>query len=169
MILCTERTLVRRLEQSDAASVLQVFSDPRAMAFAPMEVTEDLAAASQFIAWQQECEASHGFSAWAVVLRNSGEYVGHAGFVPHPVGVELIYAFATRYWGLGLATEVASACLRYGFRHFGFKRAISMIHPKNRAAIRVAEKLGGEQNGSVQMWERENLLYEFRSATSNLA
>jgi [ribosomal protein S5]-alanine N-acetyltransferase len=169
MILETERMLVRKLEPSDAASVLQVFSDARAMAYAPMEVTHELAVAAQFIAWQQQSQATHGFSAWAVVLKRSGEYVGHAGFVPHQVGAELFYALASRYWGKGLATELAGACLRYGFQHFGFERVISMIHPKNLAAIRVAEKLGGEQNGIVQMWERENLLYEFRRATSNLA
>ena len=46
------------------------------------------------------------------------------------------------FWGRGLATEGATASLRYGFEELGLDRIISIAVPENLASRRVMEKLG---------------------------
>ena len=41
-----------------------------------------------------------------------------------------------------MATEGARASLQHGFEALGLERVISIIHPKNVASRRVAEKAG---------------------------
>lgn len=55
---------------------------------------------------------------------------------------ELVYHFARRFWGLGLATECAKASLRYGFEEQGFSRIVAIAKPENKASIRVMKKVG---------------------------
>jgi RimJ/RimL family protein N-acetyltransferase len=49
-----------------------------------------------------------------------------------------------------LATEGAIASLKYGFEVLGLKRIISIIHPKNVASQRVAEKAGLTLRGETR-------------------
>jgi ribosomal-protein-alanine N-acetyltransferase len=55
---------------------------------------------------------------------------------------ELVYHFAKRFWGRGLATELGKASLRYGFQEHQFARIVAVAKPENRASIHVMEKLG---------------------------
>ena len=46
------------------------------------------------------------------------------------------------YWGKGLATEAAQACLQYGFENVEVESIVAIVHPENLASQRVIEKLG---------------------------
>jgi RimJ/RimL family protein N-acetyltransferase len=49
---------------------------------------------------------------------------------------------AHAYWGNGLATEAAQAVMDYGFGTLGLQRIVAVVHPENRASLRVLQKLG---------------------------
>ena len=74
-------------------------------------------------------------------------------------GFELAWTLARRWWGNGYATEGARAALDYAFTALGKDRVISLIHPENRASIRVAERIGERLQGSVDHLGREMLCY----------
>jgi len=156
----TERMVLRELNLQDAASVVRIFSDPRSMEFAPMAVTSEISIAQDFIGWHRRNYKDFGYGSWAVILKDSQQFVGQAGLVPHHAGVEVFYSFIPEYWGRGLATEAAMACLRHGWEQLKLRRLISVLHPQNHRAIRVAEKIGMKPSGIIRMWNRENLLYE---------
>jgi ribosomal-protein-alanine N-acetyltransferase len=59
-----------------------------------------------------------------------------------PPDVEIGLRQPPEYWGQGLATESATAVLQYGWQRFAFDRLVAVIHPENKASIRVAEKIG---------------------------
>ena len=46
------------------------------------------------------------------------------------------------YWGKGIATEAAIACLNYGFNQLNLNRIIAMLLPDNMGSIRVLEQVG---------------------------
>jgi len=46
------------------------------------------------------------------------------------------------YWGRGLATEIAVACLNFGFEMHNFERIIAFARPQNIASQKVTEKIG---------------------------
>ena len=58
--------------------------------------------------------------------------------------VDLGYRFMKEYWGKGIATESAKACVNLGFNKLRLKRLIAMVLPENTGSIRVLEKLNFE-------------------------
>ena len=56
--------------------------------------------------------------------------------------VEVGYAFYSAFWGRGLATEVAKACLELGRRELGLTTIVAVTSPDNQASRHVLEKVG---------------------------
>ncbi|MEZ4687791.1 MAG: GNAT family N-acetyltransferase [Bacteroidia bacterium] len=86
----------------------------------------------------------HGFGRMAVGLKGGPDFIGFAGmkYLEDLDEVDLGFRFMREYWGKGIATEAAKACLDYGFGELGLKRIIDMVLPENGASIRVLEKCG---------------------------
>jgi len=56
--------------------------------------------------------------------------------------VEVGYGFMPEYWGRGLATEIARACLRIAFDELRLPSIVAITTPANRASQRVMLKAG---------------------------
>lgn len=91
------------------------------------------------------------------VERLDGEYLGEVGLLPWDpaswtpgiraeIGpsaeIEIGWTLAPEHWGLGYATEAASAARDWALDELRLPRLISLIRPENIASIRVAEKIG---------------------------
>jgi RimJ/RimL family protein N-acetyltransferase len=102
-----------------------------------------------------------GSGTWALEQRQTGAFLGIVGFAaPHGwPGFEIAWTLARRWWGNGYATEGARAALAHAFAVWRKDRVISLIHPENRASIRVAERIGERLQGRVQHLGREMLCY----------
>jgi RimJ/RimL family protein N-acetyltransferase len=93
---------------------------------------------------------------WAAEEKAGGAFVGFIGLLYHekwPVGrhkMEVGRRLDRSFWGRGLATEGARASLQYGFKGLRVERVISIIHPKNVASGRVAEKAGLALRGETR-------------------
>ena len=162
-ILSTKRTQLREFVPADADSLMAIFGDVAAMQFAPMEVTQDRSVAASAIEWHIENYRRFGYGAWAVIGRGEA-FVGLAGLLPHDVGTELFFSIVPAFWGRGFATEVASGCRDYAFGRLGIQRLISIIHPDHPRAVAVARKIGMTEAGMITFWNRENRLFELKSA-----
>jgi len=98
----------------------------------------------------------------AIVLRDSREAVGHAGFHGRPgkngrqdpEAVELGYTIYEPYRGRGLATETASALIGWALSEHGIRRFIVSIAPDNEPSLAIARKLGFVQTG--ELWDDED-------------
>jgi RimJ/RimL family protein N-acetyltransferase len=99
---------------------------------------------------------------WAVEHRTSGAFLGMVGFAAPEgwPGFELAWTLARRWWGNGYATEGARAALGHAFAALERDRVISLIHPENRASIRVAERIGERLQGRIDHCGQEMLCYE---------
>lgn len=161
-ILTTERLLLRSLRASDL--------DDYAVMYADREVLRYLAGGPEpwdrCRSWRQMALlVGHwqlvGAGMWTVEHRRSGAFVGMVGFAA-PEGwpeFELAWALARPWWGRGFATEGARAALAHGFTVLKKDRIVSLIHPENRASIRVAERIGERLEGRINHLGREMLCY----------
>jgi RimJ/RimL family protein N-acetyltransferase len=86
----------------------------------------------------------HGFGRMAVGLKGGQDFIGFVGlkYLEDMDEVDIGFRFMSQYWGKGIATEAAKACLEYGFEELGLKRIIGMVLPENGASVRVLEKCG---------------------------
>ena len=88
----------------------------------------------------------HGFGRLAVELKKVNKFIGFTGlkYLEDMDEVDLGFRFMKEYWGKGIATESAKACVNLGFNKLGLKRMIAMVLPENTGSIRVLEKLNFE-------------------------
>jgi len=88
----------------------------------------------------------YGFGLWIVHELSGGEPIGRAVLrhllVDGVDEVEVGYAFYAPFWGRGLATEVASACISLGRQHLGLSTIVAVTSPTNLASQRVLIKTG---------------------------
>jgi ribosomal-protein-alanine N-acetyltransferase len=140
----TARLQMRQMTHEDVSMLLKVFGDAGAMRFYP--ATFDFQKMQEWVDWNQRNYTNLGYGLWALLLRNTGELIGDCGLVNQQVDgvqeVEIGYHVRRDLWRQGIATEAASACRDYGFNILGRCRLVSLIHPKNTASRRVAEKVG---------------------------
>ena len=117
-------------------------TDPRVLEYLATEPWSD-ERIRRFIDKGIEVAKTRGWILWPVIHRDDAVLIGFCGFSDgFPPDVEIGWRFLPDYWGRGLATEAATAVMRYGFETFGFERLICVPQAANRRSIRVAEKLG---------------------------
>lgn len=84
----------------------------------------------------------HGFGRWAAVYKENAQVIGYGGLRCYGKHAELLYLLDKPYWGQGLATEIANACLKYSFEVKSFDHIVAMVKPDHRASRHVLEKVG---------------------------
>jgi RimJ/RimL family protein N-acetyltransferase len=165
MMLETERLRLRMFTKDDLEPYCAMGADPEVMRFVgegkPLTRTDAWRHIAIFLGtWQLR-----GYGTWAVEDKASRQFLGRVGYI-HPEGwpgIELGWALARPFWGRGLATEAARACLKHCFSSFGFTRVVSLIHPENRRSIAVAERLGESKEDLTEIFGKPALIYGIRN------
>ena len=95
--------------------------------------------------YRRELE-QRGFTWWPWRERASGELIGMVGLngaeVEGEPVVEVGWSITPARWGMGLATEAATASLSWGFEVCDLEEIVSFTRADNLASRRVMEKLG---------------------------
>lgn len=90
--------------------------------------------------------AEHGFGIWMLRDRGTTAVIGRAVLRHLDLDgvdeVEVGYGFLPQFWGRGLATEVARACIDIGHRQLGLRSIVAITRPSNLASQRVMQKAG---------------------------
>jgi RimJ/RimL family protein N-acetyltransferase len=88
--------------------------------------------------------SEHGFGIWILRDPLSGGVMGRAGLrhvlVEGTPEVELAYALLPEFWGRGLATDAARACVTIGREWLGVRSLVALTRPDNLASQRVLLK-----------------------------
>ena len=159
--LTTKRMHLRPLSSGDEDHLLKIFSDPVAMEFYLGTKTQE--DAEKWIEKTKKIYQEQQIGFLVCELKDTGEFVGICGLLPQsPNGrdeIEVGYLFVRKFWGQGLATEAACACMDYGFHTKGYKRIISLIDPNNVKSIGVAERNGLKKEGETVYKGRKALIY----------
>ncbi len=150
IILETPRFYLRQFLLSDAKSFFELNSDEDVMRYTGDEPFENENAALDFLK-QYDPYSQSGMGRWAVIDKESGEYMGWCGlkYQPEDDEVDVGYRFFKRHWGKGVASETAQACIDYGFNELNLQRIIARVHPDNPASVRVLEKCGMKRIGTA--------------------
>jgi len=149
----TERLIIRPLREADAEAVHEVWSDPEVFRYLPADPSASLDETQTRMARHLDKE----LALWAVEERASGVVAGVCGLVPvQGTGpdIEVAYHLARRWWGRGIATEAASACVAAGLAD-GLPRVVAYAFTENSASIRVLEKAGLRRVGTRRAYGAE--------------
>ncbi len=147
IVIETERLRIRELELSDAIALSKVLCDRESMKYYPREKTSE--EVNAWIGRNIERYSKHGFGLWAVERKSDNEFLGECGITLQNIDNEELpevgYHTIRAYCNKGYASEAAKACLRFGFRKFGFSAIYSYCNSANIPSRRVMEKIGMEK------------------------
>jgi len=148
----TERLLLRMWREDDFEPYAKICEDPDVMRYIGGKPFNRLEA-WRHLAYLIGHWHLRGYGQWAVEEKATGSFVGRIGFL-NPAGwpgFEIGWTLGRESWGKGYATEGAHRALQYAFNELDKAHVISLIHPENRASIRVAERLGEKPEGSAEV------------------
>lgn len=143
----TERLRLRHFAFHDAQDLLSLDSDPLVMRYLEKD-KYTLEKELEIIPKVREYyERFPGYGAWIAELKDTGEFVGwfslkHLLPPAECDDIEIGYRTLPKFWGKGLATEMARNIVDYGFKNFPLGFICGVTDPGNVASIRVLEKAG---------------------------
>ena len=119
MVMETERLLLREYTPEDFDTLYEILSDPETMRHYPAPF--DAERTKRWIDWNLENYEKYGFGLWAVVLKETGEFIGDCGITIQNIDGEMLpeigYHIHKKYWRRGFGKEAARAVRDWGFRN----------------------------------------------------
>jgi len=91
------------------------------------------------------------FGVWTVLSKETGELIGRAGFSVRD-GYELPelgFVIGEAWQRKGIAYEICSEILQYGWRNFEFEGVQVLVMPENTASLNLCRKLGFVQEEKI--------------------
>lgn len=182
--LRTERLILRRWRASDRAPYAALNADPVVMEHFVEPLTR--AESDAHIDRIEDRFETRGFGLWAVEVPGRSPFIGFVGlnytdssyldahFTP---AVEVGWRLAKEHWGLGFATEAATASIEDGFDRVGLNEIVSFTTTRNLRSQRVMQRLGMSRdpaddfdhpNVPVDHPIRRHVLYRLRAADWNV-
>ena len=140
MMIETERLILREYTPEDFDALYEIVSDPETMAHYPAPFDE--ARTRRWIKWNLENYAQHGFGLWAVVLKETGEFIGDCGLTLQNIDGEMLpeigYHIHKKYWRRGFAKEAARAVRDWAFQNTEYPVLYSYMKYTNEGSWRTA-------------------------------
>lgn len=146
--LCTPRLILRPVSMEDYDPWAQWMADAQAARFLG-------GAQPRSVAWRAlMCMAGAwhltGVAMFSVLEKATGRWVGRVGpwYPDGWPGTEVGWGIVRECWGLGYATEAATAAIDWAFSELGWAEVIHCIAPDNVMSQAVARKLGSANRGA---------------------
>ncbi|MFH1819394.1 MAG: GNAT family protein [Pseudomonadota bacterium] len=140
-VIETERLVLRRFTQRDAADLFEYLHEPVATCFL------SLALADIRDAEREALERSTHDKSIAVCLRTSGKLIGDLFAEPEGDTFSVGWNFNPGFDGKGYAYEAAAALFAHLFTERAARRLYAYVEDTNIASRRLCERLGMRQEG----------------------
>lgn len=164
----TERLVLRPYLAQDFEAYRDMWADPAVLTHFKVKPSRDEA-------WSRMLRVAGmwpvlGYGLFVAVDKESGRFAGETGFAdfnrvidpPQGSDPEGAWVFAAWTHGKGLAYEASLAAQAWMDRTHGFRRTWCMIAPENTPSLRLAARLGYQQQGHVTLGgETQVLLQRF--------
>src|ERR1044072_173414 len=144
-VLETERLILRRLSDDDAAFIVELLNQPLFIQDIGDKGVRTLDDARQYIKnGPEKSYEENGFGLNKVELKSSGVPIGISGLVKRDTlpDADIGFAFLPEYWDQGYAVESARAVMKHAHDVLGIHRVLAITSPDNEPSARLLEKIG---------------------------
>lgn len=140
MIISTERLLLREYTPEDFDALFEIMSDEETMRHYPSPF--DAHRTIGWIEWNLRNYKEYGFGLWAVVLKETGAFIGDCGMTIQNIdGVmlpEIGYHIHKKYWRRGYGSEAARAVRDWAFENTSYDCLYSYMKYTNVGSYSTA-------------------------------
>ena len=162
MVIQTPRLLLREYTWEDLDALYEILSDAETMQHYPKPY--DLEGAKRWIAWSLDNYQKYGFGLWAVILKETGEFLGDCGLTIQNIDGALLpeigYHLHKRHWRKGYGSEAAKAVRDWAFENTDYDCLYSYMKYTNVGSYRVAMANGMEKIKEFPD-DQDGLLYAY--------
>ncbi len=144
----TERLLLRELLPGDDIGMFELDSDPEVHRFLGNNPVTSIEQSREAIARIRQQYLDNGIGRWAVILKETGEFLGWSGLKletnvnGHERFYDLGYRLIKKYWGKGYGYESAKAFIDFGFNEMKLETICAAFEHGNQGSKRIMEKCG---------------------------
>ena len=136
----TDRLILREYTPDDFDALYEIMSDPETMQHYPAPFDKERTMG--WITWNLENYQKYGFGLWAVVLKETGEFIGDCGITIQNIDGEMLpeigYHIHKKYWRRGFAKEAAQATRDWAFQNTQYDTIYSYMKYTNVASYSTA-------------------------------
>jgi ribosomal-protein-alanine N-acetyltransferase len=157
IIAQTSRLLIREFTPEDEILLLDLDADMRLTRYVKKRTAQE--SKKVFKDTLKDYKNLSGLGRWGIFNLADNDFIGVCilNYSEYDSkSIELGYRLHLKYWGSGIATELAQALVFYGLNEVGLKEICAVTHPDNTASQRVLSKAGFRQQGHA-FWYGENL------------
>ena len=144
MILETQRLILREYTMEDFSALHEILSDPVTMQHYLRPYDE--AGTRRWLEWSLNNYKTHGFGLWAMVLKETGRFIGDCGLTMQPIDgqwlPEIGYHIHKDFWRQGYGKEAATAVRDWGFANRDFDCLYSYMTAGNIGSWSTAASAG---------------------------
>ena len=144
MIIETNRLILREYKKDDFNDLYEIMSDPETMYHYPE--TFDIDKTKHWIEWNIENYKQDGFGLWALILKETGGFIGDCGVTIQNIDGLLVpeigYHTNKKYWRRGYAKEAALAVRDWIFQNSCYNVIYSYMKYTNIGSYSTAEAIG---------------------------
>jgi ribosomal-protein-alanine N-acetyltransferase len=166
----TERLLLRELELSDVEGMFELESNPNVHRYVGNKPINHIEESRAYIESVHQQYATYGTGRWAVILKETNEFLGWSGikFITNEINnhkefYEIGYRFIEKHWGKGYATEAGKAFIDYAFNELKADVLYAYADAGNENSRRILEKLGLKYINSFEYQEEIEVWYELKN------
>ena len=140
MQLETPRLILREYSRDDFDALYEIMSDPETMQHYPAPFDEGRT--RRWIEWNLENYQKYGWGLWAVILKETGEFIGDCGITLQDIDGQLLpeigYHIHKKYWRRGFAKEAARSVRDWVFENTNYDAIYSYMKYTNIASYSTA-------------------------------
>jgi ribosomal-protein-alanine N-acetyltransferase len=165
-LLESERLILRKILISDVDDVYEIYNKKEVYLYvnSDIDISSDRfnikkEQVSEFV---QSWDNDNDLICWGIELKTEKKIIGRV-YLYDLIGneeagyrVDIGYSLSPNYWGKNYMTEAVNQVVNYGFDHLRIVRFQAEIIPENTASIRVCEKAGFRNEGTLQNYSFYN-------------
>lgn len=157
----TDRMIAKRITEGDFEDLFDMHQDEQAMA--TLGGVRSAKETRENLEWNIKQWENNGFGLWLFRSKTTGKLFGRGGIRRVPIGdaeeIELGFALMPKYWGQGLATEMAKASIEIAFEKLKLDNIVSFTLTTNLLSARVMKKIGFEYERDIELGGAPHVLY----------
>lgn len=145
----TERLILRPVELSDVEGMFLLDSNPNVHKYLGNHPIKSIEESIGYIESLQNQYKKNGIGRFAVILKESGDFIGWSGIKyiteeenNHINFYEIGYRLREEFWGKGFAYESAKAWFDYAFNELKVDNLYASAHIDNIGSRKILEKIG---------------------------
>lgn len=166
----TERLLLREVIASDLNGMFELDSNPNVHIYIGGKPVTTIEQSVVYIENLQQQYKDFGTGRWAVILKETNEFLGWSGikFITDEINnhknfYEIGYRFIEKHWGKGYATEAGKAFIEYAFNNLKADAVYAYADAGNDNSRKILEKLGLRYVNSFEYQEELEVWYELKN------